>query len=173
MTTSGATVAGVRAVALFEGAKGVLVLIVGFGLLALVHRDAQRVAEAFVAHLHLNPARHYPRIFLRVASRLDSTRLVLLACGAFAYAALRLAEAYGLWRMRPWAEWLAIVSSGLYLPLELFELLRHANTLRAFVFFTNTLVVCGLLYVRLWRPRAGGRGGGPLGSTISGDASGG
>ncbi len=52
---------GIRIVAAFEAAKGVLVLLVGFGLLALVHHDAQAMAEQLVERFHLNPASRYPR----------------------------------------------------------------------------------------------------------------
>lgn len=54
----------VQIVALFEGAKGALVLLTGLGLLALIHRNVHQVAEQLVRHLHFNPARQYPRIFL-------------------------------------------------------------------------------------------------------------
>jgi uncharacterized membrane protein (DUF2068 family) len=147
-----ATAAGVRAVALFEAAKGALVVLAGFGLLALVHRDAQQVAESLVRHMHLNPARHYPRIFINAASRLTDHRLHLLAAGAFAYASVRLAEAYGLWRMRPWAEWLALLSTGLYMPIEAYELWHRPTLTRAAILFFNTLVLALLLYVRFRVP---------------------
>jgi uncharacterized membrane protein (DUF2068 family) len=140
--------AGVRTIALFEMAKGLLVLLAGLGLLALIHRDAQHAAEAFVRHLHLDPASRYPEIFIRAAGRLTDRRLLLLAGGAFAYAVLRLAEAYGLWHLRPWAEWIAIVSSGLYLPVEVYELWHRPTRMRAFVLLTNALIVAGLLHRR-------------------------
>src|SRR5581483_86012 len=47
---------GVRVVAVFEAAKGALVLFAGFGLVELIYRGAQHVAEEFVRHSHLNPA---------------------------------------------------------------------------------------------------------------------
>jgi uncharacterized membrane protein (DUF2068 family) len=147
-----ATLAGVRAVALFEAAKGVLVILAGCGLLALVHRDAQHAAESLVRHMHLNPARHYPRIFINAAGRLTDHRLHLLAAGAFAYATVRLVEAYGLWRIRPWAEWLALLSTGLYLPVEIYELWRRPTPTRAAILFFNTLVLALLLYVRFRVP---------------------
>jgi uncharacterized membrane protein (DUF2068 family) len=149
-----ATTVGVRALALFEAAKGMLVLAAGFGILGLVHRDAQRMAEALIRHMHLNPARHYPLIFIKAASRLTDHRLHLLAAGAFAYATVRLAEAYGLWRMRAWAEWLAILSTGLYMPVELYELLRHATATRALILLFNAAILAGLLYVRFRVPEA-------------------
>ncbi|MEO8360388.1 MAG: DUF2127 domain-containing protein [Vicinamibacteria bacterium] len=141
--------AGVRSVAIFEGAKGVIVLAVGFGLLSLLHRDIQAVAESIVRHLHLGPAGHYSEIFLRAASHLQNGRLGWFAAGAFAYATVRLVEAYGLWHERPWAEWLAIVSAGLYLPVEVFEFWRHHSVLGGLIMTGNLLLVAGLLYVRL------------------------
>ena len=59
--------AGIRVVALFEAAKGAVVVMAGLGLLALIHRDAQAVAEEIVRHLHLNPVKHLPHIFLDAA----------------------------------------------------------------------------------------------------------
>jgi uncharacterized membrane protein (DUF2068 family) len=94
---------GIRLVALFEGAKGALILLAGFGLLALVHRDLQDVADELVRRFHLNPARHYPRIFIEAAGKTTDTRLWLLAGAALLYAVFRFVEAYGLWRERRWA----------------------------------------------------------------------
>ena len=71
---------------------------------------------------------------------------------AFAYATVRLVEAYGLWRLRPWAEWLALVSGGLYLPVEAYELWRRATVTRAALLAANVLVVALLVYVRFRRP---------------------
>src|SRR5206468_11757911 len=94
---------GVRVVAAFEAAKGVLVLFAGCGLLTLLRKDVSSVAEELIRHLHLNPASRTPRIFLDAAERLSDTHLWLLAVLAFVYAGLRLVEAYGLWRARRWA----------------------------------------------------------------------
>jgi uncharacterized membrane protein (DUF2068 family) len=144
----GERVAGVRAVAVFEAAKGLLVLIAGFGLLSLVHRDAQQTAEMIVRHLHLNPARHYPRVFIQAAGHVRSSRLWLLAGGAFVYSLVRFIEAYGLWRLRPWAEWFAIASGGLYLPVEIYELVKQPTPVKAAILIGNLAIVAYLLYVR-------------------------
>jgi uncharacterized membrane protein (DUF2068 family) len=140
--------AGIRAVAVFEAAKGVLVLAAGLGLLSLVHRDAQHVAETIVRHLHLNPARHYPRVFIHAAARMNGSRFWMLAAGAFGYATVRFVEAYGLWHMRPWAEWFAIVSGGLYLPVEIYELARHPTAVKAALVLGNAAIVAYMIRVR-------------------------
>jgi uncharacterized membrane protein (DUF2068 family) len=140
------TTAGVRSLAVFEAAKGLVVLALGFGLLRLIHRDVQHAAQVFVQHLHL-PVR-VADAFLLAASRIGERQVALAALFAFAYAALRLAEAYGLWRMRAWGRWVAILSAGLYLPLEVYELAHHPSVIRAILFATNVAIVVGLLYVQ-------------------------
>ena len=60
--------AGVRGIAIVEATKGLLVLLVGFGLLSLAHRDVEQFAAEPVRHAHLNPASHYPHIFIETAT---------------------------------------------------------------------------------------------------------
>jgi uncharacterized membrane protein (DUF2068 family) len=153
MTNQGREFAGLRTVAAFEAAKGLVVVAAGLGLLSLIHHDVQRAAETLVRHLHLNPAQHYPRIFIDAAGRTTDTRLWLLASGAFAYATVRGVEAYGLWHARPWAEWFAIVSGALYLPIEIYELAHHATLVKMAVLAVNAGIVG---YVYQVRSRTGG-----------------
>lgn len=151
MSTERPATAGLRTVAALEAAKGALVMLAGLGLLSLVHRDVQEAAESVVSHLHLNPARGYPRVFIEAATRVTDTRLWLLASGAFTYSVARGIEAYGLWRARAWAEWFAIVSGAIYMPFEVFELVRQATALRAAVLLANAAIVGYVCYVRFFR----------------------
>jgi uncharacterized membrane protein (DUF2068 family) len=132
---------GLRTVALFEGAKGLLVLLAGFGLLGLIHRNLQDWAEQLVRHLHLNPARHLPQIFLDAVGRLNDSHLLLIAAGALFYSLARFVEAYGLWNQRRWAEWIAVVSGSAYLPIEIYGLVRHVSWARIVIVMINLLVV--------------------------------
>jgi uncharacterized membrane protein (DUF2068 family) len=143
---------GLRAVAVYEAAKGILVLAVGLGLLGLIHRDLQQTAEHIVKHLHLNPSAHFPRVFLAVASKLDDARLWVLAGGAAAYSALRLIEAVGLWKGRRWAEWLGALSGGIYVPVEIYEAAQKATATRLGLLVLNLAMVAYLLW-DLWQQR--------------------
>lgn len=133
--------AALRAVACIEAAKGVIVLIVGCGLLTLIHRNVQHYAERLVPHLHLNPAQGYPRVFLDLAAQITDARLWLLACAAAAYALVRFVEAYGLWYERRWAEWFAALSGGVYIPFEIHGLLTHPSRLTLAALIVNLVVV--------------------------------
>src|SRR6202162_3991179 len=144
---------GVRVVAGFEAPKGALVVAAGLGLLSLLHHDLQATAERLVRHSHLDPARHYPRIFIEAARHTNDSRLRSLAALAFLYAAVRFIEAYGLWRLRVWAEWFAIVAGSVYLPVEVYEIFRRATWMRGIVLLTNLFIVAYLVNVRLLSTR--------------------
>ena len=137
---------GVRAVAVFEAAKGLLVLVAGLGLLDLLHGNVQAAAERLVRFSHLNPASKYPQIFLEAAAHTTDARLLWLAAGAGAYAAVRFAEAYGLWHGRVWAEWLALVAGGLYVPVELYHIWLQCTALKVVVLAVNLAVVGYMAY---------------------------
>ncbi|MCC6194032.1 MAG: DUF2127 domain-containing protein [Burkholderiales bacterium] len=127
--------------AFVEAMKGIVVLLVATGLLALVHRDLNDLAVRLVEHTHLNPASRLPHIFLDAVGHLDQPRRLWLALGAAAYAVARLVEGYGLFRERAWAEWLAALSGGVYVPLELVELVRKPSLLSVALLAVNLAVV--------------------------------
>lgn len=140
--------------ALFEASKGLLVLTVGLGLLALVHRDIQIEAEDVVRFLHLNPAHHFPRIFLDTAAHVENSRLWLLSLAALAYSTARFVEAGGLWFDRPWAEWFAIASDAMYIPVEIYEVISRVTVIRTLTLLLNIAIVAYLLAVitSRWKP---------------------
>jgi uncharacterized membrane protein (DUF2068 family) len=143
----------IRAIALLEAAKGTVVLLAGFGLLSLIHHDVQHVAEVIVRHLHLNPARRSPQIFLHAAAHITDRRLWLLVAGAGAYCLVRFIEAYGLWRQRGWAEAFAALSGAIYMPFEIERLLRGEKPIAAIALAVNVAVVAFMLYALRMRRR--------------------
>ena len=142
-----------KAVAAFEFFKGSFVMVMGFCALALVHKDVWLYAESLLALFHINTDRRSAQLFLDFADNVTDARLWAAARIAFAYAALRFTEAYGLWKCRTWAEWVALVSGALLLPLEVRELFRGVTALRCAFFFGNLAVVLFMLYVILCNRR--------------------
>jgi uncharacterized membrane protein (DUF2068 family) len=135
---------GLRTVACFEAAKGILVLVTGFGLLAFIHRDLHHAAEQLVRHLHFNPASHYPAIFIDTMTQVTDSQLWALSASALGYSTVRAVEAYGLWHERPWAEWFGLLSGGIYLPMELYELFRGVTWAKMVIFIVNLWIVAYL-----------------------------
>jgi len=138
-----------RAVAGFESAKGIFVVLMGLCALALVHKDTWLIAESLLALFKINTDSRSAQAFLDFADSITDARLWAAARIAFAYAALRFAEAYGLWHERTWAEWVALVSGTLLLPLEIRELLRGLTVFRCGLLIANLAVVAFMLYIIL------------------------
>ena len=136
-----------RAVASFEFTKGIFVLLIGLIALLLVHKDAWVIAESVLALLHINTDRHSAQLFLDFADRLTDARLWDAAELAFAYSLLRFVEAYGLWKQRTWAEWLAFVSGTLFLPVEIRGLMRGITILLSTVFVANVGIVLYMFFL--------------------------
>ena len=147
---------GLHIIAIFELLKGALVLFVGLGLLTMVHKDLQDFGERVIELLHLNPAQHYPRIFLLFLERVSDMNFLLLAGGAFLYSLVRFAEAYGLWKQRAWAEWMAILSGAAYLPIEIYEMSKLINWPRILVTSVNFGVVLYLIRIKFWKDATNG-----------------
>ncbi len=142
-----------RAIATFEALKGALVVIAGFGVLSLLHRDAYETADHLLRALHFNPEGHVATVFLRAADKVTDAKLWAAAAGALVYSTVRFVEAYGLWNARVWAEWFALLSGCLYLPWEIFELIARPTPVRWLVFGTNLAIVLYMGYVRVMASR--------------------
>jgi uncharacterized membrane protein (DUF2068 family) len=132
---------GLRAIALFEIAKGLLVLAAGCGLLSLRHTDVHAVVDAFLLRHGIDPEVHYRRLFIESVARATNHHAGQIVGLAIAYAAIRFAEGYGLWRGKHWAEWFAVLSGGLYLPFEFAHLFRRPTWLSAAVIVFNLILV--------------------------------
>lgn len=141
--------AGLRTVALFEALKGILALLLGYGLFSLAHKDIGEFAVGLIHHLHLNPDRHVSQALIHAAAKVTQGKVLALAFGALAYAVVRFVEAYGLWHTREWAQWFALLSGCLYLPWEIYEVLRKATPIRWSLLLINLGIVLYMTYVRI------------------------
>jgi uncharacterized membrane protein (DUF2068 family) len=60
---------------------------------------------------------------------------------------VRFAEAYGLWFGRRWGEWVAALSGGIYVPVEIYELTRGFSALKLGALILNALVVAYMYHL--------------------------
>jgi uncharacterized membrane protein (DUF2068 family) len=144
-----ASVRGLRAVATFEALKGVVVLLLGLGILGLLHKDVEAAAESLLTHLHINPDRRLSHAFINAATRMTDAGLWMIFSASIIYAGVRFTEAWGLWNRRVWAEWFALLSGTLYLPWEIFKVVERPNWLHLSVFLLNIAILAYILYIRI------------------------
>jgi uncharacterized membrane protein (DUF2068 family) len=134
---------------MFEAAKGILVLLLGLGLLRFLHKNLEDTAEQMIRFLHASPGGHLSNLFINAASHASDKSLWALAGAAVIYAVVRFAEAYGLWNAREWAEWFALLSGAMYLPWEMYSLIRHPHPVKWVILLANVAVVVYMIVLRV------------------------
>src|SRR6266403_1493735 len=141
---------GLRLIAAFKLLKGLALLALGIGALNLLHKDVAAVVEHWVNIFQVDPHSHYIQLLLAKLSIVDDRRLKELSVGTFIYSAIFLAEGAGLALGKRWAEYLTIISTASLLPLEIYELIKHASIGKGLALLIN-LAVVGYLIQELRR----------------------
>lgn len=141
---------GLRTVAMLEAAKGVLVLLAAFGFAEIIRHNIHldEAAQNLLYFFHVNPDLRVSHVLTRAAGRIMDTNLLTVLAIATVYSSLRFIESYGLWRQRVWAEWLAIISGAIYLPYEVYKLVRRPTPMHWVVLLINIGVVVYIAWVR-------------------------
>ena len=136
---------GLAVIAVFKVVKGVLLLLLGLGLLKLVHADNATLFSFLIEALHLNTdSRLIHELVLKVDA-LQPHGVLLAGLVSLGYAAMLLVEGIGLWLEFTWAAYLTVVSTSLLLPFELYEVIERVSMLRVGVLLLNLVIVLYLI----------------------------
>ena len=128
-------------IGLFKLLKAASLLIIGFGVLHLLHRDVATVAEHWIEVLRVDPDNRFVhRALLRIFN-ITPKQLKELSVGTFVYAGIFLTEGTGLLMRKHWAEYMTLLSTALFIPLEVYEIYRHFTWLKVAVTIVNLLIV--------------------------------
>jgi uncharacterized membrane protein (DUF2068 family) len=154
-----------RLLAVERWVRGLLIVLAAYGVYRFrAHHDA--VQRAFDEDLPLvRPLAQKLHFNLDDSSIVHSIRTVVnaqtstLAWVGFAllgYGILQLVEGTGLWLLKRWGEYFAVVATSLGLPVEIYELTEKVTAFRLAAFAIN---VAAVLYILLSKRLFGLRGG--------------
>jgi len=94
---------------------------------------------------------------VNTAFSLSPTTLVWIAIGLLGYAAVQFVEGAGLWLMKRWGEYFAVIATSIFLPVEIYELRERVTALRVVLLLVNIAAVGWLIWSkRLFGVRGGG-----------------
>jgi uncharacterized membrane protein (DUF2068 family) len=156
-----------RALAIERWLRAVVLVLLGVAVLKL--RSTQvSLQDLFEKDLHsLNP--FFRQIHFKVSdsSTIDSiekllhaksSTLVGIGIALILYGALQLAEGIGLWSMQRWGEYVAVVGTTAFIPLEIYEIVDKVSWLKVVILVVNVAAVVYLLWSkRLFGIRGGHR----------------
>jgi uncharacterized membrane protein (DUF2068 family) len=154
-----------RLLAVERGVRGLLLLALAFGIykfdgaknsLNRVFQEDLPLLRPVADKLGVDLQDSGPVKLVQKALDTSHGTLELVALGVLAYALLELLEAVGLWLMKRWGEYVAVVGTGIFVPLEIYELVERVTWLRVLAFLVNVFAV---VYI-VWTKRLFGLRGG-------------
>jgi len=128
-------------IGIFKLVKGVLLLAAGIGALSLLRHDVQMMISRWIDTLEIEQRPHIVRHLLVKAGLIDHRNLVFASAFAFFYASLLLTEGVGLILRKRWAEYLTIIATSSFLPIEIYEIWRKASGPRLLLLAANLFIV--------------------------------
>lgn len=149
----------IRAIALERGlhvvfffAMAILLVLVEVGLPAL-----QRDAQVMLTALDQTRSGHqFLAKWLNDLVNLDGGHVWVLAMIALGYAVLEAVESVFLWRGKRWAEYLTVVATAAFLPLEIYEIAEKVSLLKVGALLVNLAILAYLVWTkRLFGVRGG------------------
>jgi uncharacterized membrane protein (DUF2068 family) len=145
---------GLMLIGVMKLLKGFGLLVLGVGVLSLLHRDAADTVRHWVEFLRVDShGRLVDRLLEKVAGVSPRT-LRRLGVGTLLYAAVFATEGVGLLLAKPWAEYMTTGVTISFLPIEAYELVKHPSLVKALVLLINVAVVVYLvLEIRRRRAR--------------------
>jgi uncharacterized membrane protein (DUF2068 family) len=138
---------GLLLIGLFKLAKSVFFFCMGIGAFHLMHRDLSEAALRLAADLHFDPEWRITTLLVEKVTLIDPQKLREIGFATFAYSALALTEGVGLLLEKAWAEYLTLSLTVIFLPWELWELVRRATEVRVALLLINLAVLGYLLWI--------------------------
>ena len=156
-----------RFLALERGVRGLLLLALAYGVwrfdgsrgaLEQVFDSYLPALKPLADRLGVDLQETGPVHLIQQAFTAEHSTLLLVALGVLAYGVLELVEAVGLWFMKRWGEYVAVVGTAAFVPLELHEILAKVTWLRIAALIINLFAIAYLLWTkRLFGFRGGHR----------------
>ncbi|HTT33193.1 MAG TPA: DUF2127 domain-containing protein [Methylomirabilota bacterium] len=154
MATGKSGARGLLVIAAFKLLKGAALVALGVGALHLLHKDVAAIADHWINAFRVDPHNHYINWLLAKLANVDDRRLKELSVGTFFYAAIFLTEGTGLAFRKRWAEYLTIIVTSSFLPLELYELFKHVTVAKSVALLVNVAVVVYLAWELRRHPKS-------------------
>jgi len=120
-----------------------------------VDRDLKAL-KPFFNQIHFNVSDSATIHSIEKVLNAKSSTLNLIAFGILLYALLQIVEGIGLWVLKRWGEYVAVVGTTLFIPFEVYELTDKISWLKIGVLLVN---VAAVLYLVLSKRLFGIRGG--------------
>ena len=121
--------------------KATVAVFVGLRLLTLWDQNVQGWAIDFLGRHSIDLGNLYVHDLIEKLAGVGNLQIGEYSIAAFIYAALLYVEGIGLWLQKRWAEFLAVISTSLLIPVELYEIYEKFTIFRVGILAVNIFIV--------------------------------
>lgn len=136
-------------IGVFKLLKAALLIALGIAGLAAVPSNLAEGLRHLIAWMGISPGRHTLARFLGRLGSFDDKMARKLAVASLCYAAVFLVEGIGLLSKRRWAEWLTVVVTASFIPIEIYESVKHFGPGKIVALILNLAILIYLVLRRL------------------------
>jgi uncharacterized membrane protein (DUF2068 family) len=138
---------GLKLIAGAKIVKGAALAFLSLGVFDLIHKDLTAVAMRFVQEFRISPENKYVELGLEKLGLVEPSTLIRLGMLSALYASVQLIEGLGLWFGAAWAEYMVVISTGLFVPEECLALIHHYTWVRLAVLLINGTILVYVVHV--------------------------
>jgi uncharacterized membrane protein (DUF2068 family) len=128
-------------IGVFKLVKAILLIAAGIGAIRLLHKDVADTVIHWIRVLRVDPDNRFLHGTLTRVFRVTPQQLKELSVGTFIYAGLFATEGTGLLLRKRWAEYFTLVTTGGFIPLEIYELVHRFTVAKVVITLINLLIV--------------------------------
>ena len=132
---------GLRLIAGAKLVKGFLLSFISLGILDVIHKDVAAIALRFVLAFRISPENRFVVLLLEKLGLVEPATLMRLGILSALYASVLLVEGFGLWLGAGWAEYMVVISSGLFVPEECLATYRNFTWLKLAILVVNAVIL--------------------------------
>lgn len=140
----------IRLIAVFKLVKAASLIALGVGALSMLRVDHDSWLRSWLTAASADPHGKYLTEALSRVTTLSVRQLREIGVALLVYALVFIIEGIGLFGRRAWAEIMTVLVTLSFVPLEVYELVKHGSWAKAAVLAFNIFVV-GYLLRRLRR----------------------
>lgn len=132
-------------VAITKLIEAAMLLAVGFGVHHLMQGNMQAIVLHWTHAVRVDPDNRFAHTLVSKMTGLSPGRLEEIGVGTLLYGTLFAVEGTGLLLKKRWAEYVTIISTAGFLPVEIYEVIQHARLARIVVLVLNAAIVVYLI----------------------------
>ena len=144
----------IAAIGVFKLIKAAILIVLGIAGLTKDPGDLVHRIRHLASWMGLSPGSRVLMHFMGKLSAFDDHKARELAVGSLCYAAVFLVEGIGLLSGQRWAEWLTVVVTASFIPIEIYEAVKHFGAAKIVALVLNVAILAYLVWRRVSESRS-------------------